>query len=186
MKTARVAHQCHASRELLVGARGFEPPTPRSRTECSTRLSHAPTEGKSYLRRVRSTSIRIDNGRNWHFGDALAPTRHWHRAPAVAAWHPSTANSEHRQLCRSSMPTVSCNGVCHRHTRVDPVRDGDKPRYNSASAPESTRHAGAKVSRRRMPRRHRRHTASGASHPFRAVRATPGRRCGRSCRAGAA
>ncbi len=27
----------------VVGARGFEPPTPRSRTECSTRLSHAPT-----------------------------------------------------------------------------------------------------------------------------------------------
>jgi hypothetical protein len=30
-------------RECLVGASGFEPPTPRSRTECSTRLSHAPT-----------------------------------------------------------------------------------------------------------------------------------------------
>src|SRR6185312_12192468 len=30
-------------RILVVGARGFEPPTPRSRTECSTRLSHAPT-----------------------------------------------------------------------------------------------------------------------------------------------
>src|SRR5438046_9097933 len=29
--------------EELVGASGFEPPTPRSRTECSTRLSHAPT-----------------------------------------------------------------------------------------------------------------------------------------------
>jgi hypothetical protein len=28
----------------VVGARGFEPPTPRSRTECSTRLSHAPTK----------------------------------------------------------------------------------------------------------------------------------------------
>ena len=28
---------------LLVGARGFEPPTPWSRTRCSTRLSHAPT-----------------------------------------------------------------------------------------------------------------------------------------------
>jgi hypothetical protein len=27
----------------LVGARGFEPPTPWSRTRCSTRLSHAPT-----------------------------------------------------------------------------------------------------------------------------------------------
>src|SRR6185369_6973979 len=29
--------------ELLVGARGFEPPTSRSRTVRSTRLSHAPT-----------------------------------------------------------------------------------------------------------------------------------------------
>src|SRR3990172_9914485 len=29
--------------EELVGARGFEPPTPWSRTRCSTRLSHAPT-----------------------------------------------------------------------------------------------------------------------------------------------
>ena len=27
---------------LMVGARGFEPPTSRSRTERSTRLSHAP------------------------------------------------------------------------------------------------------------------------------------------------
>ena len=33
----------------LVGARGFEPPTPRSRTECSTRLSHAPTGRTCYL-----------------------------------------------------------------------------------------------------------------------------------------
>ena len=28
--------------KILVGARGFEPPTPWSRTRCSTRLSHAP------------------------------------------------------------------------------------------------------------------------------------------------
>ena len=27
----------------MVGARGFEPPTTRSRTVCSTRLSYAPT-----------------------------------------------------------------------------------------------------------------------------------------------
>src|SRR6187549_1633992 len=32
----------------MVGASGFEPPTPRSRTECSTRLSHAPTIYLSY------------------------------------------------------------------------------------------------------------------------------------------
>jgi hypothetical protein len=29
----------------LVGERGFEPPTPWSRTRCSTRLSHSPTAG---------------------------------------------------------------------------------------------------------------------------------------------
>src|SRR5580704_16976385 len=30
--------------ERLVGERGFEPPTPWSRTRCSTRLSHSPTK----------------------------------------------------------------------------------------------------------------------------------------------
>src|SRR5688572_11207926 len=34
--------------DVMVGARGFEPPTPRSRTECSTRLSHAPTKDQVY------------------------------------------------------------------------------------------------------------------------------------------
>ena len=29
----------------MVGARGFEPPTPASRTLCATRLRYAPTEG---------------------------------------------------------------------------------------------------------------------------------------------
>src|SRR5438128_5219956 len=40
---------CQCFWDLVVGARGFEPPTPRSRTECSTRLSHAPTEATLYL-----------------------------------------------------------------------------------------------------------------------------------------
>ena len=31
--------------DLLVGERGFEPPTPWSRTRCSTRLSHSPNLG---------------------------------------------------------------------------------------------------------------------------------------------
>ena len=38
---------------MKVGARGFEPPTSRSRTERSTRLSHAPkNESESYSHRV--------------------------------------------------------------------------------------------------------------------------------------
>src|ERR1017187_603968 len=31
--------------KTLVGERGFEPPTPWSRTRCSTRLSHSPNMG---------------------------------------------------------------------------------------------------------------------------------------------
>ena len=31
--------------KIMVGERGFEPPTPWSRTRCSTRLSHSPTCG---------------------------------------------------------------------------------------------------------------------------------------------
>ena len=35
----------------VVGARGFEPPTPASRTQYSTRLSYAPTESTTALKR---------------------------------------------------------------------------------------------------------------------------------------
>ena len=35
--------------DFMVGTRGFEPPTPASRTRCSTRLSHVPTPGKDSL-----------------------------------------------------------------------------------------------------------------------------------------
>ncbi len=45
MKKAAFAASFHC----VVGASGFEPPTPRSRTECSTRLSHAPTESVRLL-----------------------------------------------------------------------------------------------------------------------------------------
>ena len=33
----------------LVGERGFEPPTPWSRTRCSTRLSHSPTKASPLI-----------------------------------------------------------------------------------------------------------------------------------------
>ena len=33
----------------LVGERGFEPPTPWSRTRCSTRLSHSPTAPRAAI-----------------------------------------------------------------------------------------------------------------------------------------
>ncbi len=50
---------CRGTSELcMVGARGFEPPTPASRTQCATGLRYAPTKltepqsegGLSYIR----------------------------------------------------------------------------------------------------------------------------------------
>ena len=35
--------------KTMVGERGFEPPTPWSRTRCSTRLSHSPTESIPFI-----------------------------------------------------------------------------------------------------------------------------------------
>ena len=32
----------------MVGVRGFEPPAPASRKQCSTRLSYTPPTGRSY------------------------------------------------------------------------------------------------------------------------------------------
>ena len=65
----------------VVGATGFEPATPRSRTECSTRLSHAPTN--RYLNipsrgaaRPPSNGVRAAatiNQRCGHFGKLLCP-----------------------------------------------------------------------------------------------------------------
>ena len=33
----------------MVGVRGFEPPAPASRRQCSTRLSYTPTQGENRL-----------------------------------------------------------------------------------------------------------------------------------------
>ena len=41
-RPARRLQVYESFRQSLVGERGFEPPTPWSRTRCSTRLSHSP------------------------------------------------------------------------------------------------------------------------------------------------
>jgi hypothetical protein len=50
--------------KVLVGERGFEPPTPWSRTRCSTRLSHSPTEWKTIRKK---TNAQPDGGADSHF-----------------------------------------------------------------------------------------------------------------------
>src|SRR4029453_12699217 len=65
--------------EEMVGARGFEPPTPWSRTRCSTRLSHAPTSSLC--------------GSMLHFRPAVpgVPPQQGHEAALLAPFAPPTA-----------------------------------------------------------------------------------------------
>ena len=50
----------------MVGERGFEPPTPWSRTRCSTRLSHSPTEVSPFiLLHVTSNVLCSENPETW-------------------------------------------------------------------------------------------------------------------------
>src|SRR5579862_8644677 len=56
----------------LVGERGFEPPTPWSRTRCSTRLSHSPTcagDGRNSAPAVGTTRVP----QNYNTRDSAAP-----------------------------------------------------------------------------------------------------------------
>src|SRR4051812_18272071 len=41
--SAKTVPRTVLSHEMLVGERGFEPPAPASRRQCSTRLSYSPT-----------------------------------------------------------------------------------------------------------------------------------------------
>ena len=63
---------------LLVGTRGFEPPTPASRTLCSTRLSHVPTFYQ-FIQKTGPGQEKIG-----HILAAPAPSR----CPGGKAWRP--------------------------------------------------------------------------------------------------
>src|SRR6476619_8026284 len=62
---AKVERGVAMDRQGLVGARGFEPPTTRSRTECATRLRYAPRERRLYpvpedCSRTNATVVRSE------------------------------------------------------------------------------------------------------------------------------
>ena len=71
---------------ILVGERGFEPPTPWSRTRCSTRLSHSPNlwldgclraerlPGPSFVdaRELQQSVSEDGKGPNSHRGSLIA------------------------------------------------------------------------------------------------------------------
>lgn len=47
---------CYKDARQRVGVRGFEPPAPASRTQCSTRLSYTPTEHKISVPAVNNSA----------------------------------------------------------------------------------------------------------------------------------
>ncbi len=63
----------------LVGVRGFEPPAPASRTQCSTRLSYTPAVARGYSEAPAGPQA------------ALIHQRFLQRGRAAAAWRKSTA-----------------------------------------------------------------------------------------------
>ena len=60
----------------LVGERGFEPPTPWSRTRCSTRLSHSPTRLRTALwKAVHPAFLLLDKHFDYNIATAVGPPR---------------------------------------------------------------------------------------------------------------
>ena len=129
----------------LVGARGFEPPTPRSRTECSTRLSHAPTP-ENHTLEPTVLPISAKHGRGLE-GAQPGPARK-DRA-RVAARRLREAKSEHRRLWRSSAVSraLSLRGRTSRQA---------EPKFPPHRAESARR--GPRLSRGEMPRRLARRT----------------------------
>src|SRR5256885_5846781 len=102
-----------------IGARGFDPPTPWSRTRCSTRLSHAPTktaytqiEGPGFPR-GQSTNVTFGGQTRLPRGPALASDQRNERAGAK---HLSP-----EPLLRAGDPDEALvRGVADRHDTASP------------------------------------------------------------------
>src|ERR1700757_4580011 len=83
-----VTYVSGTDREVLVGERGFEPPTPWSRTRCSTRLSHSPTLQRQGNRRGWRRLQQGEYSRNAGVDRALSAPPHqmWHVRERGSFW----------------------------------------------------------------------------------------------------
>jgi hypothetical protein len=57
----------------LVGERGFEPPTPWSRTRCSTRLSHSPTTRAATSKAIHPHTLLRDRHCDYNIATLFLP-----------------------------------------------------------------------------------------------------------------
>src|SRR5690348_15856572 len=89
----------------MVGERGFEPPTPWSRTRCSTRLSHSPTVDSACSARV----IKV-------YAEPALPARHVPRRNRVKK--PELASAELTPILLPSPGKRALHGPPERARRM--------------------------------------------------------------------
>ncbi len=87
--------------QVLVGVRGFEPPTPSSRTRCATRLRYTPTPaGRCPAVVSYSGAILGEQGRRWPYWRPIMEREarqsasrpgHWRREEAPISCRPFSA-----------------------------------------------------------------------------------------------
>ncbi len=118
--------------QVLVGARGFEPPTPCAQGRCATRLRYAPESADDTRpadRRQFATEVRRSAGR--------------HDVASAARWPPQTANA------RGDCSRAGVASVFARRAG----RAGDRPRH--APLCHRARRQRATANGRRSGRQHR-------------------------------
>ena len=94
---------------FMVGTTGFEPATPASRTQCSTKLSHVPT-GLSVYRRVKDMSTYFCLARE-ATRDAAGPTASKKLSKMRMVAPQIMSPSWYRATWRSGMPSQTMSTV---------------------------------------------------------------------------
>ena len=94
----------HLSYSRVVGARGFEPPTPASQTLCAAGLRHAPLYGSIHTRFSHVKMHQVDRC------DIMA-----------VAGHPTKARGPHVLQSQPIFTASSAFASCHAATLVEPV-----------------------------------------------------------------
>ena len=153
----------------MVGARGFEPPTPCSQSRCATGLRHTPTERSSAIIRARSDPRK--RPRRAHPGRLVARApRQAHGAPGPGGSAPTSRERPSRRTC---VPSPRPRRRGHSRSRARPAaprrsRPATRTRARSRPAQPSrptTAATATKRAARSRPERRRARASSSAVPP---------------------
>ena len=135
----------------MVGERGFEPPTPWSRTRCSTRLSHSPTtQGNSeelqftLLTRVTATAagFQVVLGRSKF---QSCPLPGFYGCPLFPS--PATAKSNNNSSKNNNKECLVCKA------QIDPTKKASTELLRLTRQPTDAGHGTSKIRAAIVPTR---------------------------------